>query len=87
MSITTTCPTCGRPLPEPTNWIFTFGAGHVHPVTGESLDGCFVRSPDGLDFHGARTWMVLQFSDHWANQYRTEAKAGVHEYGLREVAP
>ena len=38
-----TDPTSG-PLaraPEPEHWIFTFGFGHVHPKTGDSLAGCF----------------------------------------------
>ena len=52
-------------------WLFTFGFGHTHPDTGESLSGkavCF----DGT-YEEARHKMVERFGDKWAFQYQAGA--------------
>jgi len=65
-------------------WIFTFGYGHTHPKTGQSLAKKFVRihAPNG---DRARDLMFQQFGRTWAMQYESEAQAGVEKYGLTEV--
>jgi hypothetical protein len=64
-------------------WIFTFGFGHVHPLTGENLIGRFVRI--GGTETQAHTAMCVLFGQKWAGRYKDEEAAGVHEYGLREL--
>lgn len=64
-------------------WVFTFGADHVDPETGESLRNTFVRIPGTFD--EARATMVLRFGWKWAFQYSSETHAGVAKYGLREL--
>lgn len=64
----------GDPLEE-REWIFTFGSGHVHPVTGAPLDDCFVRIPG--TFHTARRQMLDGFGIKWCGQYASEDDAFV----------
>jgi hypothetical protein len=58
-------------------WIFTFGYGHVHPETGESLAERFVRIPG--TYSDARREMARRFGMRWAFQY--EAEADTTQYG------
>lgn len=64
-------------------WIFTFGFGHTHPVTGESLSRCYVVI-DG-DHEQARATMVQYFGLKWAFQYPNEEKAGVEKWKLSRI--
>jgi len=64
-------------------WIFTFGFGQTHPVTGERLAGKYV-SIDG-DVNTSRETMVRYFGQKWAMQYPTAEAAGVEKYGLTEI--
>lgn len=49
------------------HWLFTFGFGHTHPETGESLSGKAVRF-EGT-YAEARAKMVERFGIKWAFQY------------------
>jgi hypothetical protein len=64
-------------------WIFTFGFGHTHPVTGASLSRCYVAI-DG-DREQARATMVRHFGVKWAFQYPNEEKADVEKWGLSRI--
>jgi hypothetical protein len=55
-----------NPALGPGEWIFTFGVGHVHPITGESLRGCYVRIPG--DYEAARAEMLARFGQAWCWQ-------------------
>jgi hypothetical protein len=68
---------------EEREWLFSFGYGHVHPITGESLAGCYVRIRGTVD--SSRDRMFAAFGPRWAFQYRTAEELGVEEYGLREI--
>lgn len=68
---------------EVTQWIFTFGFGHVHPVTGESLANCYVVITG--DVNTSREAMARLFGLKWANQYPSKEAAGVEKYRLRQV--
>lgn len=63
-------------------WLFTFGFGHVHPETGESLANRCVRF-DG-SYQQARAEMVKRFGIKWAFQYACDAKLGRDP---RELSP
>lgn len=65
------------------NWIFTFGFGHTHPVTGESLSKRYVVIEG--DVNQSRETMQQHFGLKWAQQYPTKEAAGVEKYGLTEV--
>jgi hypothetical protein len=67
-----------------TEWIFTFGFGHVHPVSGESLARRYVRIT-ARDAEAAREEMHRRWGNRWAFQYATEEAAGVARWGLREL--
>lgn len=54
-------------LGETGHWIFTFGFGHTHPVTGEPLANRYVRLPG--DYEQARRAMIAHFGIQWAFQY------------------
>lgn len=63
-------------------WIFTFGPDNLHPVTGESLGGCYVRVPG--DYGTSRAAMLGAFGRAWSSQY--PADIDLAEYGpLREI--
>lgn len=68
---------------EEREWIFTFGYGHAHPVTGEPLHDRFVRRRG--TFMSARLEMLSLFGQKWSMQYRTEEDAGVERFHLREL--
>jgi hypothetical protein len=65
--------------------IFTFGSGHVHPVTGEPLGNRFVAIQ--AETHAAaREEMVRRWDTRWSMQYPDRdgpRGAGVAKYGLR----
>lgn len=63
-------------------WIFTFGFGHLHPETGEKMADRYVRIPG--EFDQARETMVRRFGLKWAFQYGSEDEAGVSRFGLTE---
>lgn len=48
-------------------WVFTFGYGHTHPVTGESLADKAIRFEG--DYRHAREQMCARFGIKWAFQY------------------
>jgi len=64
-------------------YLFTFGSGHVHPQTGESLAQCYVRIRGTHE--SARAAMFKAFGPRWCWQYRDDEEAGVELYGLREI--
>lgn len=67
-----------------TEWIFTFGFGHVDPVTNAPLSGKFVRVPG--DYNSARKRLEQSFHlSGWARQYASEEEAGVAEFKLTEI--
>jgi hypothetical protein len=71
---------------EPREWIFTFGGGHVHPTTGESLSRRFVRLAGTKGM--ARACMVELFGIKWSHQYAADDgddPAGVAQFGLEEL--
>lgn len=68
-----------------TEWIFTFGAGHAHPATGEPLATRFVAI-EAADEHEARAEMVRRFGRRWAFYYPSRGEAGVDEFELTELA-
>jgi hypothetical protein len=73
---------------EPREWIFTFGSGHVHPTTGESLGRRFVRVAGSRRV--ARALMVELFGIRWSNQYAAndpDDPAGIARFGLVELPP
>lgn len=81
-SINSTVP---APAEEPQDWYFTFGYDHTHPVTGESLDRCYVRLHGTID--GTRAQILAVFGNRWCAQYRSVLKADrIDKYGLTEVA-
>lgn len=64
-------------------WIFTFGFGHTHPVTGERLGNRFVAIEG--DIEETRRIMAEHFGDKWSMQYPGVCEAGVHKYGLTQI--
>jgi hypothetical protein len=64
-------------------WIFTFGEGHVHPLTNEDLSGRFVRIKG--TFMSARQQMLDAFGAKWAGQYESGAQAGIDRFELTEL--
>ncbi len=72
-------------LDEVNDWCFSFGSGHFHPVTGESLFGMYVRFP-GTTWRQARVMMWERFRRKWASQYRGEECAQhAAKYGWQEL--
>jgi hypothetical protein len=70
---------------EVSDWCFSFGSGHVHPETGESLFGWYARFP-GTTWRQARLAMVERFGRKWGSQYRlAECVAHAVRYGWREL--
>jgi len=65
-------------------WIFTFGTNHVHPVTGESLGRRFVAIK-AADAATARVEMFAAFGPKWAMEYASRENAGVERFGLVEL--
>jgi hypothetical protein len=65
------------------DWIFTFGGGHWHPLTGESLVNRYVVIAGTCD--SSRELMVRIFGQAWSNQYASAEDAGVGRFGLRPV--
>lgn len=68
---------------ESQRWIFTFGFGHTHPVTGERLANCYVAIEG--DVNTSREVMARHFGNKWSMQYPSEEKAGVQKYGLERI--
>lgn len=68
-------------LPE--HWYFTFGFGHTHPQTGESLANHFVVIPG--DVNTSRVIMERHFGRNWAFQYPTAESAGVVKHRLKQL--
>jgi hypothetical protein len=65
------------------SWIFTFGANHKHPATGESLLGCFIEVPGNAKT--SRERMFESFGPNWAFQYRNREDAGVDRFSLKQL--
>lgn len=64
-------------------WYITFGFGHVHPFTKESLANCYVvLTGSEVD---VRTKMIERFGQRWAFVYDSADAAGVERYNLREI--
>lgn len=68
---------------QPRDWIFTFGADHIHPDTGQRLGRSYVRLHGTAD--STRAEILAAFGNQWAFQYPTAARAGVDKYSLTEV--
>ena len=67
-------------------WLFTFGFDHTHPITNESLSGCYVIIEG--DVETSREEMIKHFGTKWAMQYRPAAAdtaAMINKYHLRQV--
>lgn len=64
--------------------VFTFGFGHKHPTTGESLKNKFVEIIAPTSNH-CRVVMLNHFGRQWAFEYKTREDAGVNEYNLTEL--
>lgn len=69
-------------------WYATFGDGHTHPITGESLRDAYTLVPGDTyeDAHQAMTRSV--FGRQWAFLYENADNhrgAGVARFGLHEV--
>lgn len=80
-------PETGQTNPTPEveqDWLFTFGADHTHPDTGQRLGRSFVRIHGTCD--STRDDMFTAFGNRWSHQYSSEEKAGVEKYGLTEVS-
>jgi hypothetical protein len=70
---------------EVNDWCFSFGSGHVHPDTGESLFGFYVRFP-GTTWSAARIAMHERFGRKWGSQYRLdECVMHADRYGWAEL--
>ncbi len=65
------------------NWIFTFGYGHKHPITGAPLAGCYVVIRGTHE--AARAAMFKAFGANWCFVYESPNDAGVEVYGLIEI--
>ena len=66
------------------NWLFCFGSDHTHPVTGESLAGCYVRIRGTTN--AARRRMFAAFGPHWSTQYtEDEAAPAIARWNWREI--
>lgn len=65
-------------------YIFTFSHRQKHPVTGERLEGKFVKVW-GFNFRDARRRMTEMFGSRWAMQYESEWQAGIEDLGLVEI--
>lgn len=63
-------------------WIFTFGWGHTHPVTGAKLSDRFVRIR-GTE-RAATEEMHARFP-RWCHVYPNEDEAGVSRFALEEL--
>ena len=70
--------------PELTTRIFTFGFGHKHPETGQSLGRMYVIIKGATGEH-CRAEMMNRFGRKWAFEYRTPEDAGVERYDLKEL--
>ena len=65
-------------------WFFTFGHGHKHPQTGESMTQRFVMV-ENATFNESRKIMVDAFGDQWHFQYDYhEFKERIKRLGLIE---
>jgi hypothetical protein len=81
--ISSTVPTA--PVEQPQDWFFTFGYDHTHPDTGERLHKSYVRIHGTCD--STRDAMFAAFSNRWAFQYSSAAKADrIDKHGMTEVA-
>lgn len=69
---------------EPERWWFTFGSGHRHPVTDEDLSFSYVVIEGTYD-ESRDVMFASPFGRRWSHQYRSAERAGVDEFGLREV--
>ena len=62
-------------------FIFTFGANHRHPVTGESLGRRFVAI-EAPTHEAATAQMNSVFGEAWSLAYSSRESAGVERFGL-----
>jgi len=67
-----------------TEWVFTFGPDHRHPVTGESLERRYTVISAATAMQ-ARDKMMASYGVNWAFQYRSALDAGVDQHGLVRV--
>lgn len=66
------------------NWVFSFGFGQKHPVSGEKLNNRFVEIP-ATSSEDARVQMCKRFGLVWAFQYESRQAAGVERHELRPL--
>lgn len=64
--------------------VYTFGFGHKHPVTGESLANMYTVVSGESGEH-CRAEMLNRFGRDWAFEYTTAEAAGVERFKLREL--
>jgi len=64
-------------------WICTFGFGHVHPTTGEAMANKYVVIESDNAWE-ARDHMFRRYGKRWAFVYESRADAGVDKHGLVE---
>ena len=62
---------------EVKDWYFTFGFGHAYSGHYHVIRGGYGQ---------ARYEMFRRFGDKWAFQYDSASKAGVKEYGLKQLS-
>jgi len=69
--------------PVQTEWVFTFGWDHRHPITGAPLmDRYLVLTGT---YEATRAEMVRRFGARWSCQYASREAAGVDRFKLREL--
>lgn len=68
---------------EPRDWVFTFGIGHVHPITGESLANRYVIIHG--DSETARAKMIERFGQKWSHQYPDLETARVADWKMTQL--
>jgi hypothetical protein len=70
---------------ESKDYIFTFGFNHVWPLTGTSLQGCYVKLNGTQD--GTRREMQRRFGSGWSFQYAFDKRGQdmIEKYKLAEL--
>lgn len=66
------------------SFVFTFGYGQTHPVTGELLNNTFVEIA-APSWESARVEMCERFGKKWSFQYENRQAANVERYELRPI--
>ncbi len=67
-----------------TSFVFSFGFGQTHPITGEKLNNRFVEN-SAATWDEATVKMRERFGQSWGMQYASRQLAGVERYELRPL--